>query len=328
MAHEIDTTTGRAAVFVTGEPAWHKLGINVSTAQTSDEAIKLAALDWSVEPKNLAAAVAAGQWAPVADRVANVRTDTNAVLGIVGHTYRVFQNREAFDFMDELVGEKLAMFETAGSLKGGRRVWMLARIPGEYRVGSDDLVKPYVLLTNTHDGTQTLRMIPTTVRVVCQNTLNLALGRAGNSEGLSIWHTESLKLRIEAARRNLGIITKRMSQFGDELLRLSDRQLAGNDLGNYFRAAFNVADGDLSKHHRKIMDQLWANLDNERNTLPGIRHTAWAAYNAVSEYVDHQSRVTGNSPEAKADNRLSSIWFGTGAKIKQRAYEQALALAV
>lgn len=327
MAHEIDMSTGRAAVFVTGEPAWHRLGVNVAAAQTSDEAIKLAGLDWTVEAKPLAAAIDGGQWAPVFDRVANVRTDTNSVLGIVGHTYRVFQNREAFDFMDTLVGEKLAMFETAGSLKGGRRVWMLARIPGEYRAGSDDVIKPYVLLTNTHDGTQTLRMIPTTVRVVCANTLNLALGRAGG-EGLSIWHTESLSLRIEAARNNLGIITKRMAQFGDELVRLADRQLAGNDLGNYFRSAFNIGDGELSKHHRKIMDQLWSNFDNDRNTLPGIRHTVWAAYNAVSEYIDHQSRVTGNSPDSKADNRLGSIWFGTGNRIKQRAYENALALAI
>ena len=89
-----------------------------------------------------------------------------------------------------------------------------------------------------------------------------------------------------------------------------------------------MADGQVSQHHQKILAQLYANFDNERNTLPGIRHTAWAAYNAVSEYVDHQSRVTGNSSDAKADNRLCSIWFGTGSKIKQRAYEQALALAV
>src|SRR3990172_7974897 len=121
MAHEIDQTTGRAAVFVTGEAAWHRLGVNVSEAQTSDAAIELAGLDWQVEAKSLAAAIGNGEWSPVLDRVANVRSDTNAVLGIVGRTYRVFQNREAFDFMDALVGEKLAMFETAGSLKGGKR---------------------------------------------------------------------------------------------------------------------------------------------------------------------------------------------------------------
>ena len=169
MAHAIDETTGLAAVFVTGEPAWHKLGKTIEKAASSAEAIGLAGLDWRVE-----------QWpvrafdpdqptteAAMPDTVANVRADTKAVLGVVGKRYRVFQNHEAFDFMDGLVGDKLAMYETAGSLHGGKRVWMMARIPKEYRAGADDLIKPYVLLTNTHDGSQALRMIPTTVRVVC-----------------------------------------------------------------------------------------------------------------------------------------------------------------
>jgi hypothetical protein len=107
----------------------------------------------------------------------------------------VFQNHEAFDFMDGLVGDKLAMYETAGSLHGGKRVWMMASIPKEYRAGPDDLIKPYVLLTNTHDGSQALRMIPTTVRVVCQNTLNLALRESG-VEGLTISHHPRLESRI------------------------------------------------------------------------------------------------------------------------------------
>ncbi len=106
----------------------------------------------------------------VPSRVANVRSDTHSVLGVVGKTYRVFQNVEAFDFMDTLVGEKLAMYETAGALRQGKRIWMLARIPKEYRVG-DDVVQPYVLLSNAHDGTQALRMIPTTVRGVAIGVL-------------------------------------------------------------------------------------------------------------------------------------------------------------
>ncbi|HVT87735.1 MAG TPA: DUF932 domain-containing protein [Tepidisphaeraceae bacterium] len=138
MAHEIDQTTGKAAVFVTGEPAWHRLGTVIEQATTSAQAIGLAGLDWNVAqwpvrafgPDNL------GAGADIPDVVANVRTDTKAVLGVVGRRYRVFQNREAFDFMDALVGDKLAMYETAGSLHGGKRVWMMARIPKEYRAGA------------------------------------------------------------------------------------------------------------------------------------------------------------------------------------------------
>jgi phage/plasmid-like protein (TIGR03299 family) len=160
MAHEIDQTTGSAAVFVTGEPAWHRLGTVIAQATTSAEAIGLAGLDWRVQQWNVRPFGPDDQTVgtDIADTVANVRTDTKAVLGVVGKRYRVFQNHEAFDFMDALVGDKLAIYETAGSLHGGKRVWMLARIPKEYRAGADDLIKPYVLLTNTHDGSQALRM--------------------------------------------------------------------------------------------------------------------------------------------------------------------------
>jgi phage/plasmid-like protein (TIGR03299 family) len=198
--HEIDESTGRPACMVVGTPAWHQRGVVVSEAQTSAEAITLAGQDWLVEKWALQT-YGIRQGAPlvldVEDQYATVRTDTGAVLGVVSGLYRIFQNREAFDFMDELVGEKLALYETAGALRGGRRVWMLARIPKELRVGNtDDTILPYVLLASSHDGSLALRVIPTTVRVVCQNTLNLALSRAG-STGVTIRHLDSLEGRVQ-----------------------------------------------------------------------------------------------------------------------------------
>ena len=332
MAHEIDQTTGRAAVFVTGETAWHRLGTVIEQAATSAEAIGLAGLDWRVE-----------QWpvrafdpdnhnteAGIPDVVANVRTDTKSVLGVVGKRYRVFQNREAFDFMDALVGDKLAMYETAGSLHGGKRVWMLAAIPKEYRAGSDDLIKPYVLLTNTHDGSQALRMIPTTVRVVCQNTLNLALGMAG-AEGLTISHHPRLETRIAEARTKLGIIAARFDRFDEELHAMLAKDLSVTEASGYFRglSGMDIPGGtDRQKKTReKVFGQMLDNFDNERNTLPGVKHTAWGAYNAVSEWADHQRKYRGASPADKLDRQLDSVWFGTSHQIKQAADQGALELA-
>lgn len=328
MAHLIDTTTGRAAVFVVGEAAWHKLGVNISEAQTSDEAISLAGLDWNVEQWELLAVQPDDRFnrIPAPSRVANVRTDTNAVLGVVSPKYRVFQNREAFDFMDTIVGEKLAMFETAGSLKGGRRVWMMARIPGEYRAGSDDVIHPYVLLTNTHDGSQSLRMLPTTVRVVCMNTLNLALSY-GRGEGLSIEHRRSLDARVEQARQNLGIITSRMNGFETELDRLIAKPLRSMAIQGYFRQVAQLeGDENPTKTQQKMIEQWQVNLENERNNLPGISYTPWAAFNSVSEWADHQARVMGKTSVAKTNNRLNSMWFGAANEVKQRAYSEALKL--
>jgi len=130
MSHEIDTTTGTAAVFTAGTPPWHGLGRNVGEAVTSQQAIELAGLDWKVVQWPISA-VSPDGWGTVAakDHVANVRADTKSVLGIVGRKYQPFQNGEAFQFADAVVGEGLAKYETAGALRGGKRVWMLLNSP-------------------------------------------------------------------------------------------------------------------------------------------------------------------------------------------------------
>ncbi len=327
MPHEIDTTTGRPAIFVVGTPPWHGLGQVIEKATTSQQAIELAGLDWQVDQWPLVTSNLA-DIKPVPDYVANVRTDTKSVLGVVGSGYRVFQNAEAFDFMDSLVGDKLAMYETAGSLKGGRKVWMLARIPREYRAGPDDLIKPYVLLTNSHDGSGSLRMIPTSIRVVCQNTLNLALNSAAKGEGLSIRHHASLEQRVIEARQKLGVIVARFDQFDQELHAMLSKTLRRKQVANYFESLLPPAETDREKLNRdKTLNTFFANLDNDRNSLRGIRHTAWAAYNAVSEWTDHGRRYRGDGDLARRENRLNSIWFGGANDIKQSAWQKALRLA-
>src|SRR5262249_40233925 len=189
-----------------------------------------------------------------------------------------------FDFMDGLVGEKLCIFETAGSLRGGRRVWMLARIPKEYRVGSGDLVNPYVLLANSHDGSMALRMIPTTVRVVCQNTLNLAL-RKSSVEGIRVYHSESLEARVREARLKLGIITKRLDRFGEEIQALARRQLTQQELTRYF---VELVKGRSERSQKAMLHSLLSNFESPQNNLKGMTGTLWAAFNSVSEFADHQ----------------------------------------
>ena len=331
MSHEIDMTTGRAAVFVTGQPAWHGLGTVIEQAATSKEAIQLAGLAWRVEQWPVEAVDPQTQLTVQApQQVANVRTDTRAVLGVVGRGYRVFQNLEAFEFMDALVGDKLAMYETAGALRGGRRVWMLARIPGEYRAGADDLIKPYVLLVNSHDGTISLRMIPTTVRVVCNNTLNLALYHA-NGQGLTIAHRASLEERVREAREKLGVVVARFDRFDEELHAMLSVQMTGRKLDDYFEQQLPAPTGEMTdrqKANRKaILQSFRANFEDPANTLPGVRGTAWAAYNAVSQWADHQRQFRGRDDHQRQENRLSSVWFGASHQLKQQAYRGALALA-
>jgi phage/plasmid-like protein (TIGR03299 family) len=347
--HAIDRSTGRPAVFVTRQPAWHGLGAVVQEAPTSADAIRLAGLDWEVQKWPLQTfGVDRGGQACVLDvpeQFATVRTDVGAVLGVVSRRYRVFQNAEAFDFSDALVGEGLARYETAGALHGGRRVWLLARLPRELRVrGTEDVVEPYLLLANSHDGTMCLRMVPTTVRVVCQNTLNLALGRAG-SAGVTVQHRESLADRVDEARERLVLVVRRVEQFQEQIDALARTPLRGAAVQRYFRQALELpgledlleapkeswpclARGLLAEQSERqraaqarLLERLAENFEAAENRLRGIEGTAWAAYNAVSQYVDHQMRV--GSPEA----RLNSVWFGAGDRLKQHAFARALQLA-
>lgn len=325
MAHAIDTTTGKAAVFTTGEKAWHGLGINVADAQTSDEAIKIAGLDWDVIPCPMTTIAPNGQTIEIPNRIANMRSDTGGYLGVVGKQYRVFQNREAFAFMDAIVGEKLAMFETAGAINEGRRVWMLARLPHDLRATKDDIVRPYILLTNSHDGTRALRMIPTSIRVVCANTLNLALDTAASGEGLSINHWPRLDQCVAEARQKLNIVTRRFETFGTEIEAMAGKKVRSNRLASYIEQALEL-DRENVKAHEKRFSEVMDLMDADTNTLGGMRGTVWSAYNAVSEWADHKRTIPGKTDAAKENARMNSIFFGAAHRIKQRAYKLALEL--
>jgi phage/plasmid-like protein (TIGR03299 family) len=348
----IDETTGEAAIFVVGEVPWHGLGKVLQAAVTAKEAIKLARLDWTVEKRPLRTWGGDGASLDVPGCYATVRSDTNAVLGVVSSQYRVLQNTEAFAFMDKAIQAGAAMWETAGSLREGRRVWMLARIPTTVEVRHNDEVKPYALLSNGHDGGMAVHILPTTVRVVCNNTLNLALGKAYGGE-LVVRHVHSLKGKIELAKRHLGIIGQRVEKFADEAQLLSrvlvaseqrlrsyaeqfypartkpdfsdgkallntivNRKQQSQEVVRDLLAAHYAETERVAKRNAAILDQIVDNFERDP-----ARGTAWGAYNAVSQYVDHQANY--KTPE----NRLNSVWFGSGDDLKQEAYSAALALA-
>ena len=182
-------------MFSVRETPWHGLGRIVMDAPASREALELAGLDWQVESRN----IYSGTGAMIPGYRANVRSTDDAVLGVVSDRYRIVQNEEAFQFTDDLLGEGVT-YETAGSLQGGKKVWMLARLPRKYLIAGDQVV-PYLVIFNSHDGSSGVKVAMTPIRVVCQNTLNLALNTAKR-----IWtarHTENVLLRVQDARETL-----------------------------------------------------------------------------------------------------------------------------
>jgi len=321
MAHEIDfTNNATGAAFFAGRPAWHGHGTVVQDAQTSADALRLASLDWTVDLCPIQAVTPTATLDAPTHR-AIYRTDTGAVLGVVGTDYVPLQNREAFQWLDDVCGgdNPLAMWETAGSLKGGRQIWCLAKLPAEVEVTRQDILQQYVLITTSHDGSQAIRLFPTSVRVVCANTLRFATSTARG--GLRLRHTRgSLADRVRKAREALGVIASDHETFTEQARTLAGRPVDDQTLGEYFETVIGMTSAKTDKGQARILDELHNRFFNDKNEGQ-YGANLWTAYNAVSEWADHGGR--SKSPESRFNSNL----FGSAHQYKVRAWSEALTLA-
>jgi len=300
-----------------GQVPWHGLGTPVSTEVTASEGIELAGLGWRIALQPVFVGAGLVQ-SPISGVKATVRDTDQRALGVVGERYSPVQNEEAFSFFDAVVGDGHAIYHTAGSLDGGRRVWILAKLPGEIVLGQDDLTEKYLLLMNSHDGSTALRMLFTPVRVVCQNTLNLALRRAA-SDGIAIRHTASATTRIDEARRALGLARSYYDDFAAEAVRLVESPFTDAQMLSLAERLFPAEQDEIStrtKNHRELV----VNLFEWGKGHAQFRGTAWAALNAVAEFADHHRSVRTKPGDSRDEKRLSSVWMGSAARLKQSAH--------
>lgn len=278
---------------------WHGLGEIIQDAPTSEDAIRLAGLDWDVIPK------------PIYDEFGrelpgykvNMRSSDNTALGIVTDRYRIVQNSEAFAFTDELLGHGVR-YETAGSLASGKRVWMLARM--ENTTIAEENIDPFLIFTNSHDGTGAIRVAITPVRVVCQNTLNLALHQA--SRHWSCVHKGDIQSKLEEARFTLSSAEKYMEALEEEFGELKLKKVTETQVRNMteklleieFNNLFNKAlkTGNVIDFKERLRQQKYEDkLNTKRNDiltiyhdkpdLVGTEHSAFRFINAVSDYATH-----------------------------------------
>lgn len=326
MGHNININNGKASVFAVGEKPWHGLGTIVEKAVTSADAMKLAGLDYEVVKQPIFIQGPKGN-IQVKDAFATVRTDTNVPLGVVGNRYTVLQNREAFNFTDALVGIKEAMYHTAGALGQGEIVWILAKLNGLIEVVKNDITEKYLLLMNRHDGTGSLIIKWTGIRVVCQNTLDMALSKADGEISTSTRHTISMGSKVEEIRKALGIISAKEKIFAEAAKRLATVQLTTEAWENYLKALKLAPQGDEEGRAKtmiaKVLDQMNELFEKGHgNDLPGVKGTLWGGFNAVAEYVDYHRRATGSD-----ENRAKGILLGSGNQLKQKAWDLAITLA-
>ena len=278
---------------------WHQLGRVIEGTVSSDEAIRLAELDWDVIPKP----IYDGLGRELSGYKVNVRSTDNMVLGIVTDRYRIVQNREAFAFTDALLGEGV-QYETAGSLASGKRVWMLARM--ENTLLAEEKISPFLVITNSHDGTGAIRVALVPIRVVCANTLNLALRQA--SRHWSCVHAGNIQDKLDEARYTLSNAKNYMAaleeEFGElKLKTVTDKQVAEmtdklleiefNNLYNKAIKTGNIIDFKDRLRQQKFEDKLARKrkdiltIYHEKPDLVGTEKSAFRFVNAVSDYVTH-----------------------------------------
>jgi phage/plasmid-like protein (TIGR03299 family) len=285
--------TDRDSMFSVRETPWHGLGVVLERPPLSvSEAIEVSGLGWLVRKTPIALdfsrdesrVAGVSSYAAIDGFYATVRGDTRETLGIVGERYRVVQNHEAFSFIDQLLGSAIH-FETAGSLNGGRRVWVLATLPSHVEVGGDAM-RPYVLLMNSHDGSTALVAATTPVRVVCQNTLNWGLSRA--IQRFSIRHTEAATQRVLEARRVLDLSIDYYKQFKHVGDNLASEACTESQLRKVLAALYPAGHSDSSRARRSreevkdTITELFLSGETQGNA-PGSK---WAAANAIVEYGD------------------------------------------
>lgn len=340
MGHNLNYNQekGTHAFFSVKQQAWHGLGQIVQDYPTSAEALKFAGLDYLVEKRPLFTFDSDNHHAnpdseliipeiKVPDFFATLRTDTDQVLGVVTKDYQVVQNTDAFAFFDSLVGgDSGIMYETAGALGQGEKIFITAKLPGYIRVGKDDVTEKYIFLTTSHDGTGSITAAFTPVRIVCQNTLNAAM--RDMTRVVRIRHTASAKDRLMNARFVMGI-TDKVSEELEEIfnhwknVRITDKevkqliQLAMCPNKETLEYLKKGQDEELSARFVNTCDKAFEYaMSSESQLMETTEGTVFGAYNAVTGYFQ-------NVREYKNDEaKMKSILYGGSAQtMTQKAFD-------
>lgn len=288
MAANVET------MMYTREKPWHGLGTQVDSAPTSADALCLAGLDWKVESHDVE--VVGG--APISGYKANVRSTDGAVLGIVTDRYRIVQNEEAFAFTDSLIGGEVH-YETAGSLNKGKKIWLLAKLPDTEIVG--DKTESYLCFSNTHDGSGAIKVCMTPIRVVCQNTLNVALSTAKRS--WSVRHTGDIQAKLHEAQMCLEMANQYMGDLSIYADHAANTAVTDERIKEILDELFPIAEdstervkANMKRMHDEYMICYYA------PDIAKFKGTAWGALNAMSDMATH------TAPARQTSNYWENNW--------------------
>lgn len=305
------------SMFYVRETPWHGLGVKVEKALSSRKALEFAGLNWNVVQKP----IYTSDNVLIPSFKANVRESDGKILGVVTDRYRIVQNKEAFAFTDSLLGEGVR-YETAGSLQEGKKVWLLANLPEKYKI-LDDEVNSYMVFSNSHDGTGAIKVAMTPIRVVCNNTLNLALNSAKR-----VWsaiHTGNINEKLDEAMKTLLLADYYMKNLNDEAETLNKIKLTDKKVQNFVNELLPLPENP-SKIQEKNITVLREDMKLRYFDAPDLKYlpkSAWRFINAVSDFSTH---VT---PLRKTQNYKENLFAKTieGNPLIDKAYELVLSAA-
>ena len=338
MAHNIhfNELTGKHSFLSVKEKAWHRLGQVVADYPTSAEAIKFAGLDYTVEKRRLFTFDSENNRGngdsdiiipeiEVPNYFATIRSDNETVLGVVGKDYEVVQNRDAFSFFDAIVGGEGIQYETAGALGKGERIFITAKLPEYIKVGRDDLIEQYLLLTTSHDGFGSITAAFTPIRIVCNNTLSAALKNCSNS--IKIRHTANAKERLEQAHKLMGITNKLSEYLESAFNQWAKVKITDVEVRKLIQLAMvpnkevlqNIPAGkndELSTVFKNVCEHVFTYaMETPTQQTEATKGSLFGAYNAVTGYF--QNVRTYKNEEAK----LKSLLLGGTAQLRtQKAF--------
>ena len=354
MAHEItQRADGTAEAAFAVEPAWHGLGTILDHPMTSAEALTAARLDWRVAQREIGyiqpvtidtseGQVERREFRQIDGQLANVREDNGFFLGMVSEAYQVIQNVDAFAFLDSLIAEHQMTYESAFSLNGGKRVILLARLPKSDVIVPGDATLRYCLLSLHHDGGGAIKFGPCATRVVCANTYAVALGEGtigdlsasgGLSKETAIRHLGDVSAKLDVARKMLFEANQSLQAHAEASRQLAAHRMTADEWDAFLDIMcpqLDSRDPDWTEKRAERIDTtrkaIIAAYHNERQMLPGIEQTAWSAFNAVTEHIDHLPR-RGATRERKSEARFNVCLYGAGRDMKVRAFEAACRFA-
>jgi phage/plasmid-like protein (TIGR03299 family) len=329
MSHEINYNTrkGTHSFASHSEKAWHGLGQIVDTAMTSAQAIELANLDYEVKKAPIFAGIQDENglnYSEYQDRFATYRTDNNDVLGLVGDRYEIVQNKDAFGFFDAIIDSGEAIFETAGVLGKGERIFVTAKLPKDMLVNGE-VCEKYIVLTNSHNGSSSIIAGLTTIRVVCNNTLQASLRDLSNK--VSIQHRAGAKNKLAEAYRVMGIASEYMTEVEEIFNKMSKTPITDDGLKKYIenvmRPVYKKDDNveEVSTRFKNQVNSIYEfALSHPTQITNASRGTMWGAYNSISGYYNYIANF--KDTEAK----FSSQMFGNANTKISKGFEMALEL--